>query len=162
MHGDTTKGFHYHVCWILVNIGSFANIITPEFLKKLSYSKKDLEAVEVLIVGFGGRATYSLGTKRLPVRVRDKESLKAIETNFLIVDILRAYNVILGCLTLDTIKVITASYLLHIEFKLDGGRVKKFYGNQKMVREYYYINLKSLERKKESLLSETSRQNKLR
>jgi len=54
----------------------------------------DLEAVEVHIVGFGGQVAYAFETKRLPMRVKDKENSRTIETNFLVVNILISYNVI--------------------------------------------------------------------
>ena len=51
--------------------------------------------MEVPKVCLGEQATYPLKTKRLPVRVGDKESSRTVETKFLVVDITRAYNVIL-------------------------------------------------------------------
>ncbi|KAJ8434686.1 hypothetical protein Cgig2_030256 [Carnegiea gigantea] len=66
-------------------------------------------------------------------------------------DILLTYNIILGCLTLNAIKTVLAPSLLLIQFELDD-KVKKFYGDQKMVRECYYVSLKSLGRKEEPLL----------
>jgi len=74
-----------------VDTWSSVNIITLECLKKLQYTE-DLEAVEVPIVGFGGQTTYPLGTKKLLVRVEDKANSRTIKINFLVVDILMAYN----------------------------------------------------------------------
>jgi len=74
--------------------------------------------VEVPIVGFGGQATYPLRTKRLSMRVRDKESLRTVEINFIVVDIPMGYNVILERPTLIAIKVVVAplplAYLVRI------------------------------------------------
>ncbi|KAJ8425175.1 hypothetical protein Cgig2_003243 [Carnegiea gigantea] len=50
---------------VLVDTRSSVDIITLECLKKLQYNKKDLEAVESLVVGFGGEVMHPLGTKRL-------------------------------------------------------------------------------------------------
>ena len=80
----------------LVDIGSFVDIILHKCLKKLQHYEKNLEAVEVPMVGFGGRATYSIG---------DKESSRTIQTNFLIVDINMASN---------AIKIVVAPYFLLI------------------------------------------------
>ena len=45
-------------------------------------------------------------------------------------------------------------YHLFIQFELDGGQVRKLHKNQKIVRECYYMNLKSLGGKEEPLLGE--------
>jgi len=75
-----------------------------------------------------------LGTKKLPVQVGDKDKSRNIETNFSVIDILMAYNAILGCLTLNAIKA-----LVLIQFKLDGERVEKPYEDQKIARECHYV-----------------------
>jgi len=94
-----------------VDIGNSVDIITLECLKKLQYTQKDLEAVEVPIVRFRGQTTYPLRTKELLVRVRDKDNSRTIDINFLFVDILRAYNAILRRPTVNAIKAV---YLLLI------------------------------------------------
>ena len=81
--------------------------------------------------------------------VKDKESLQTIETNLLIVDILMAYDVILGRPALNTIKDMVAPYLLFIQFELDDKARGKSYGDQKMTKQCSYVTLKSLERKGE-------------
>jgi len=55
-----------------VDIGGFTDIITLAYRKKLQYDEKDLEDVETPIVRFRGRATYSLGNKKLLIRVGKK------------------------------------------------------------------------------------------
>ena len=130
-------------------IGSSVDIITLGCFKKLQYIEKGLEAMGMPLVGFGGQTTYPLGTKKLLVRVGDKDNLRTVDVNFLVVDILIAYNVILGCPTLSAIKTFIAPYLLLMEFEVDDSQVRKFYGDQKMARECYYVSLKSFGRKDE-------------
>ncbi|KAJ8438067.1 hypothetical protein Cgig2_025472 [Carnegiea gigantea] len=149
------------VCRILVDTKSSVDIITLECLKKLQYSEKDLEPAEAPIVGFGGQPTYPLRTKRLPVRVGNKDNSRTMETTFLVTDISMAYNVILGRPTLKAIKVMVAPYLLLVQFELDNGKVGKLYEDQKMTRECYYVSLKSLRRKEEPPSGEVSRPPKI-
>jgi len=52
---------------ILVDTGSFVDVIILECLKKLQHNEKDLEAVNTPIVGFGKQATYPFRPKRLPI-----------------------------------------------------------------------------------------------
>ena len=51
------------------------------------------------------------------------------------VDVLIAYNVILGLSTLNVIRVVVAPHLLLIQFELDDEKVGKLYGDQKMANE---------------------------
>ncbi|KAJ8422041.1 hypothetical protein Cgig2_026429 [Carnegiea gigantea] len=52
---------------ILMNTGSFVDVITLECLKKLQHNEKDLEAINTPIVRFEKQATDPLRAKRLPV-----------------------------------------------------------------------------------------------
>ena len=83
-----------------------------------------------------------------------------METNFLVVDIPMAYNVILGRPTLNAIKSIMAPYLLLILFELDDRKVGKLYGDPIMAREWYYVILRSLGRKEPHPTGDTSRPNR--
>ena len=67
--------------------------------------------------------------------VADKKSSGTIETNFLIVGIPMAYNVVLACPTLNAIKAIVACYLFLNQFELDDKGVEKHYRDQKIARE---------------------------
>lgn len=119
---------------MFVDTGSSVDIITLKCLKKLQYGEKDLQIAKTPIEGLGWQITYPLGTKKLPVQVGDKDKSRNIETNFSVIDILMAYNAILGCLTLNAIKA-----LVLIQFKLDGERVEKPYEDQKIARECHYV-----------------------
>ena len=77
---------------ILVDTGSFVDIITLECFKKLQYSKKDLEAVGTPLVEFGGQPTYPVGMKRLSVRIGEKDNSRTVDVNFLVLDVPMAYN----------------------------------------------------------------------
>jgi len=48
-----------------------------------------------------------------------------------------------------------------MQFELDNGRVGKLFGDQRMAHECYYVSLKSLRRKDEASLAESSRASKL-
>jgi len=109
----------------LVVTGSSVDIITLECFKKLYYAGRDLEAVGMSLVGFGGHITYPLETKKLSVRVGDKDNSRIADVNFLVVDIPMVYNVILWSPTLSAIKVVIAPYVLLMQFELDDGRVGK-------------------------------------
>jgi len=113
------------------------------------------------LVGFGGHTTYLVGIKKLPVRIGEKDNSRIVDVNFLVLDIPMAYNVILGHPTLNATKAVIAPYLLLMQFELDGDRIGKLFEDQRMARECYYVNLKSLGRKDEASPAESSRPSKL-
>ena len=69
------------------------------------------------------------------MRVGDKENLRTIVINFIVVNIPMAYNAILKSPTLNAIKEVIPRYLLLIQFELNDGKVGKLYGDQKMAWE---------------------------
>jgi len=74
--------------------------------------------VKVPIVGSEAQTTHPLTIKRLTIRVRENESSRIVEINFLIVEIPMAYNVILKCPTLNAIEAVVAPYLVLIQFEV--------------------------------------------
>ncbi|KAJ8440005.1 hypothetical protein Cgig2_022687 [Carnegiea gigantea] len=93
--------------------------------------EKDLEAVEALIIGFGGQPTYPLENKRLLVQVGDRDNSRTVKTNFLVMDIPTAYNVIQGRPTRNAIKAAVAPYLLLVQFELDDRKVGNYTGTKR-------------------------------
>ncbi|KAJ8451504.1 LOW QUALITY PROTEIN: hypothetical protein Cgig2_018138 [Carnegiea gigantea] len=70
-------------------------------------------------------------------------------------------NTTQGRPTLNAVNAVVTPYLLLVQFELDDGKVGKLYEDQKMVRECYYVSLKSLGRKEEPLSGEASRPPKI-
>ena len=140
-----------------MDMWSSIDVVTVECLKKFQYGEIILEVVAVPTVGFREQTIYSLGTKKASVWVRDKDNSQTIETNFLVIEIRLVYNVILGRPTLNTIKAILSPSLLLMQFELEDGRVGKLYGDEKVARKCYYVNLHSFWRKEEPAPCESSR-----
>ena len=91
---------------------SSVGIVTLECFRKLQYTKKDSEAAGSAFGWVCGQTTYALGTKKLFVRVSAKDNSRTTDVNFLALDILMAYNAILGHSTIGAIKAVIAPYLL--------------------------------------------------
>ncbi|KAJ8422377.1 hypothetical protein Cgig2_006447 [Carnegiea gigantea] len=90
---------------ILIDTGSSEDIITWDCLKKLIYSGRDSVPLVHPILGFMGQEVNPNGMIRLPLSFRDKVRAKNLEVDFLVVDFLMAYNIILGRPTLHKVKV---------------------------------------------------------
>ena len=76
-------------------------------------------------------------------------------------DILMVYNVILRRPTFNTIKAVVVSCLFLVQFELDHEKGGKPYENHKTIREWYYMSLKSLGKRKKPFPGEKSCQNKV-
>ncbi|KAJ8426885.1 hypothetical protein Cgig2_002733 [Carnegiea gigantea] len=72
------------------------DIITWDFLKKLTYPGRDIVSLVHPILGFCGQEVNPTRMIHLPVRFGDKLKSKNLEVDFLVVDVPMAYNVILG------------------------------------------------------------------
>ena len=70
---------------ILIDTGSFMDIITWDCLKKLTYIGRDIIPLVHPILGFGGQEVNSAGMIRLPLYFGDKLKAKNLETDFLVV-----------------------------------------------------------------------------
>jgi len=108
---------------VLIDTGSSVDIITLKCFKKLQYTEKDLEAAGTPLVGFGGQPTYPVGMKKLAVQIGEKDNSGTVDVTFLMVDVLMAYNVIIGRPILSAVKAVIAPYLLLMQFEPDDGRV---------------------------------------
>ena len=99
---------------ILIETGSFVDIITWDCLKKLTHPGYDIVPLVQPILGFGGQEVNPTDIICLPICFSDKLKVKNLEVNFLVVDIPIAYNVILQRSTLHKVKDVIASYLLQL------------------------------------------------
>jgi len=67
---------------ILVNTGSTVDIITLDYLKKLTYLGKEIVLLMHPILGIAGQEVNPTGIIRLPLRFGDKVNAKNLEVDF--------------------------------------------------------------------------------
>ncbi|KAJ8430366.1 hypothetical protein Cgig2_007596 [Carnegiea gigantea] len=93
------------IVWgILINMGSLADIITWDYLKKLTNLGRGIVPLVHPILGFGGLEVNPTGMIRLRLHFGDNVKAKNLEMHFLVVNVSTAYNVILGRPTLHRVK----------------------------------------------------------
>ena len=103
-------------------------------------NRERLILVNAPLVGFEGTRAHPLGVVTLSVIVGDYLQQITRDITFLVVDCLSAFNVILGCSTLNSWKAITSTYHLMIKFPTEY-RVGKVRGDQVAARECYIAML---------------------
>lgn len=66
---------------------------------------------------------------------------KEIDANYLIVDALSLYKIIIGRLDINTLGEIISTIYIVLKYPLPGGRVSTIRGDQQIAQEYYLSSL---------------------
>ena len=130
----------YNTYRVLVDNGSSADIFYYSAFQQMRIEKEQLIPTNAPLVGFGGTRVYPLGAVTLPVTVRDYPQQITRDVTFLVVDYSFAYNVILGCPTLNSWKAVTSTYHVIIKFPTEYG-VKEVRGDQVAACKCYVVML---------------------
>lgn len=83
---------------------------------KLEIGREKLKLIRIPLIGFGGECLIFLGSIELLVTMREPPHQVIKMANFLVVEHLSVYNVILGRPALNMFRVVTLTYHLIIKF----------------------------------------------
>ena len=129
---------------ILVDNGSFADIIYLPAFQQLKLDPKRLCLFESPFVSFNGDRVYPRGIVTLTITVGTQLRQLTCQLDFLVVDCSSSYNVIIGRPTLNRWKAATSTYCLKVKFPTDN-EVGKVRGDQILARECYQAILATRE-----------------
>ena len=129
---------------VLVDNGSLADTIYLSAFQQLKVDQKRFCLFDSPLVSFSGDKVYSKGIVTLTVTAGSHPFLVTNRHNFLVVDSLSSYNVIIGRLTLNRWKAATSMYCLKVKFPTEQG-VGEIKGDQVLARECYQAVLASKE-----------------
>ena len=121
---------------ILVDNGSSTDIIYLPAFQQLKLDPKRLRPIESPLVSFSGDRVYPRGIVTLTVTVGAQPKQLTCQLDFLVVDCLSSYNVIIGRPTLNRWKAATSTYYLKVKFPMDNG-VSEVRGDQILARKCY-------------------------
>ncbi|XP_075649643.1 uncharacterized protein LOC142620100 [Castanea sativa] len=126
----------YNTHWVLVDNGSFANILYYLAFQQMRIERERLIPTNASLVRFRGTKVYPFGVVTLPVTVGDYPWQITKDVTFVVVDCSSAYNAILGRPTLNSWKAVMSTYHLMIKFPIEYG-VGEMHGDQVAARECY-------------------------
>uniref|UniRef100_A0A2N9EWL9 Integrase catalytic domain-containing protein n=1 Tax=Fagus sylvatica TaxID=28930 RepID=A0A2N9EWL9_FAGSY len=127
---------------VLIDNGSSVDIIYLPTYQQMKIDKVRLRPIDISLVGFIGDKVNPSGVVSLmiesPVGTYPKQVTTSVK--FLVVDCPSAYNVIIGRLTLNKLRVVTSTYHLLIHFPTEHG-IGELKGDQAATRECYFASL---------------------
>ena len=111
---------NYDIQRVLINQGSFAEVMYQDLYTKLSLGKAELTSFISPIFGFSGEPTVPLGKTVLPVLV----GLINLQTEFIVVKVSSPYNAIMGCDWLHKMRAIPFTFHQKLRFPTKDGIVE--------------------------------------
>ena len=121
---------------MLVDNGSFVDIIYLPTFQQLKLDPKRLRPFKSPLVSFSGDRVYPRGIVTLTVTVGAQPKQLTRQLDFLVVDCLSSYNVIIGRPTLSRWKAATSTYYLKVKFPMDN-EVSEVRGDRILARKCY-------------------------
>ena len=121
---------------ILVDNGSFVDIIYLPTFQQLKLDPKRLRPFESPLINFSGDKVYPRGIVTLTVTVGTQPRQLTCQLDFLVVDCPSSYNIIIGRPTLNRWKAAMSTYCLKVKFPTDNG-VSEVKGDQILAKECY-------------------------
>uniref|UniRef100_A0A2N9ESE9 Integrase catalytic domain-containing protein n=1 Tax=Fagus sylvatica TaxID=28930 RepID=A0A2N9ESE9_FAGSY len=142
---------------VLIDNGSFADIIYLTAFQQMKIGKDQLRPIETPLVGFAGTSVYPLGVISLQIVAGTYPKQATKKVDFLVVDCPSAYNVIVGRPTLNRLRAVTSTYHLLVRFPTENG-IGEMRGDQAMARECYLTSISTEPIHQTLIVEERSRQ----
>ncbi|KAM6569115.1 hypothetical protein CsatB_017100 [Cannabis sativa] len=137
------------VAQTMIDNGASTNILFKAPYEKMGLQRKDLIPCTQSVYGFSGQSVAPLGKIRLPLTVGQASRSITVMTQFLVIDVPSAFNVMLGRPALYDLKAVTLIFHSCIKFLTKNG-VGCLRGNQQVVRECYNLALTKAKKEKSS------------
>ncbi|KAL0435227.1 UNVERIFIED_CONTAM: hypothetical protein Sradi_0230600 [Sesamum radiatum] len=138
---------NYEIERVFIDSGSSADILFGEAYDQMQLRDVPLEAIDTSLYGFAGEVVHPMSMISLPLTLGTFPFQKTCLLKFLVVDILSAYNVILGRPTLNAFRTIISTYHMKIKFPVNGG-VREAQADVLQARKCYIEAIKRGKKKK--------------
>jgi len=134
---------NYAVKKVLVDQGSFVDILYWATYKKLQLPDTAMVPYDEPICGFSGEQVSTRGYIDLHTVFRDGTQAKTIPICFLIVDAPTSYNILLGRPSLNTLGAVVSTPHLAMKFPAPSDDILTIHCDQRLARECYMESLRT-------------------
>ncbi|XP_016192779.1 uncharacterized protein LOC107633689 [Arachis ipaensis] len=128
---------------VLLDPGSSADILFYSTLKKMQLSDKALQPSGGELAGFSGERAPISGYVWLRT-LGEFPNSKTLDIQFLVVDCVSPYNIILGRPSLNSFGVIVSTIHLCVKFPVQDNTVATVHADHKEARQCYKASLKKI------------------
>ena len=125
---------------VLIDNRSSADIIYLPAYQQIKIHRERLKPIDIPLVGFTGDKVRPSGVVSLTIEAGTYPKQVRTLVEFVVVDCLSAYNVIIGRPTLNKLRAITSTYHLLVRFPTEHG-IGELRGDQATARECYFASL---------------------
>ncbi|XP_057426212.1 uncharacterized protein LOC130719611 [Lotus japonicus] len=127
----------FNVRRVLLDQGSYADIIYGDAFDQLGLIDKDLMPYSGTLVGFSGEQVWVRDYLDLDTVFGVDENAKLLRVRYLVLRVMASYNVIIGRNTLNCLCVVISTAHLAVKYPLTCGKVGKIAVDQRRARECY-------------------------
>ncbi|KAJ9159283.1 hypothetical protein P3X46_024798 [Hevea brasiliensis] len=134
--GNKRPMSRYTIRRVLIDTGSSVNFLMREVLEKLKHKLENLVKVIYPLVGLSNKTISLLGTINLIVVLGDEGYKRKIYIEFMVIDILLSYNIMLGRLIVNDNGIVISMHWLCMKLSTPGGTTM-VQGSQKSAQQCY-------------------------
>ncbi|XP_016192948.1 uncharacterized protein LOC107633865 [Arachis ipaensis] len=129
---------------VLLDPGSSADILFYSTFKKMQLSDKALQPSGGELAGFSGERVPIAGYVWLRTTLGEPPNSKTLDIQFLVVDCVSPYNIILGRPSLNSFGAIVSTIHLCVKFSLQDNTIATVHSDHKEARQCYNASLKKI------------------
>ncbi|KAK3039603.1 hypothetical protein RJ639_029302 [Escallonia herrerae] len=151
----TIKAGNFDVKRVLIDNGSFAEILFHDAFEKMNIPTDRLRKMDTLLYGFSNHPVAVEGIIALPVVIGTPPAQANFMLDFVVVKVPSAYNAILGRPALNRLQAVVSTYHLKMKFPTEHG-IGEVKGDQTTARQCYVTSCRF--KNKEALIIEDLRE----
>ncbi|KAK3035100.1 hypothetical protein RJ639_032602 [Escallonia herrerae] len=143
----TVRAKNFDVKRVLIDNGSFAEILFFDAFKKMNIPADRLRKMDTPLYGFSNHPVVVEGIIALPVAIGTPPAQANFILDFVVVKVPSAYNAILGRPALNQLQVVVSTYHLKMKFPTEHG-IGEVKGDLTIARQCYVTSCRPKKAKK--------------
>ncbi|XP_072073807.1 uncharacterized protein [Arachis hypogaea] len=127
---------------VLLDPGSSADVLFYSTFLKMNLSEKLIQSSSGELVGFSGERVPIKGYIWLKMTMGDDPLSRTLDIQYLIVDCISPYNIILGRPALNMFRAVISTFHLCVKFQAQDGKIATIHSDRQQARQCYNSSLK--------------------